>query len=142
MVIFCNLLFILHLGAFWGLDVQFLECVSLGCRRLGASRPCPQWAQCWGYWRLEHCSVSMRVPALPRSLAAEETSPSPVKRQDSSSSHPHFLSVVYGPLNGFALTRETKEPFRLQLLDTASALWAFVNALSPPFLSGQPHAHC
>lgn len=39
----------------------------------------------------------------------------PLRRQDSSSSHPHFLSAVYGPLNGFALTRETKEPFRLLL---------------------------
>lgn len=136
-VIFYSLLFILHLQAFWGLDVQFLECVSLGGGRLGASRACPQWAfvvhsaGVAGTW-----STALRPCESLLCFAAWQLRRCPLKRQDSSSSHPHFLSALYGPLNGFALTRETKEPFRLRLWPQSARSGLLLVCSVPPFSPG------
>lgn len=136
-VIFYSLLFILHLEALWGLDVQFLECVCLARGRLGASRACPQWAfvlhnaGVTGAWNAALCPCESLL-----CLTAWQLRRCPLKRQDSSSSHPHFLSAVYRPLNGFALTRETKEPFRPRLSPQPARSGLLLMCSVPPFSPG------
>lgn len=65
-------------------------------------------------------------------LAAEETSP----KEAALFFLPPSLSAVYGPLNGFALTRETKEPFRLCLWPQPLRSGLLLMCSVPPFLSG------
>lgn len=60
----------------------------------------------------------------------------PLKRQDFSSSHPYFLSAVCGLLNGFALTGETKEPFRLRLWPQPARSGLLLMRSVPPFSLG------
>lgn len=79
----------------------------------------------------------MRVPALPRSLAAEETSP---KETGLFFLHPSLSFCCLWAAEWVCIDQRDKGAFQAPALATASELWAFVNALSPPFLSGQLHA--
>lgn len=101
------------------------------------SRACPQWAfvvynaEVAGTWNTALCPRESLL-----CLAAWQLRRRPLKRQDSSSSHPHFLSAVYGLLNGFALTRETKEPFRLRLWPQPASFGLLLMRSVPPFSLG------
>lgn len=90
-------------------------------------------AQCWGCGLLERCSVSVRVPALPHSLAAEETSP---KETELFFLPPSLSFCCLWAAEWVCIDQETKEPFRPRLWPQPARSGLLLMRSVPPFSPG------